>query len=321
MGSFDTNLDKGHVLMNQALKMYEKGDFENGDKNRAEANKYFDLASEEIRSEEGQKNQLYGESRNFGIIYNVIEQNLNGDVLHDEKTKKLIKETYTTIKKDKILNEEFRIYDLFEKANNIENVKDFVNESLSLIDKIDKNEIKESNEKLIKIIRENKLDEFVEIPEDLENLYEAIEFTILNKKNFNNLNDFIKAQNVIVEHIENSQKKTVNEEKFSNEEMFNNFEQTMETEQKNIDESINEEEKKLLENFLKPNANQKLLFEEQKLKTLKKLTDVIKKSDDEDKCSWNEIYEKINNKEFSDKLSENIVSCAEMMEICSTIEE
>ena len=267
MADFNVNSEKGSVLMQQALKKYAKGDFEGGDKDRAEANRYYDLASTEINSEAGKMTQLYGESRNFGIIYNVFEQNIEN--LWDTKDgKKIVKECYNLIKSNKVLNEQFKIYDMFEKAQNVEDVKDFVNEASNIIKTFDKKLVMENNEKLIKFIRDKKLDEYVDIPEETENLYEAIEYIVLNKKTYDNVNDFVKAQNVITEHIIKNQKNNIVENKLTSVE----FEDKIEEAEKEINENINQEEKTLLDRFLTTkNQNKKEVFENYKRKTLRKI--------------------------------------------------
>ena len=317
MADFNVNSEKGSVLMQQALKKYAKGDFEGGDKDRAEANRYYDLASAEINSEAGKMTQLYGESRNFGIIYNVFEQNIEN--LWDTKDgKKIIKECYNLIKSNKVLNEQFKIYDMFEKAQNVEDVKDFVNEASNIIKTFDKKLVMENNEKLIKFIRNKKLDEYVDIPEETENLYEAIEYLVLHKKTYDNVNDFVKAQNVITEHIIKNQKNNIVENKLTSVE----FEDKIEEAEKEINENINQEEKTLLDRFLTTkNQNKKEVFENYKRKTLRKIKEMIETSEDADKVQWNKIYENVSSKNFSEDLSENITNCAEMMEICSTIDE
>ena len=303
--------------MQQALKKYAKGDFEGGDKDRAEANRYYDLASAEINSEEGKITQLYGESRNFGIIYNVFEQNIEN--LWDTKEgKKIVKECYNLIKSNKVLNEQFKIYDMFEKAQNVDDVKDFVNEASNIIKTFDKNIVKENNEKLIKFIRDKKLDEYVDIPEETENLYEAIEYIVLNKKTYNNVNDFVKAQNVITEHISKNQKNHIVENKLTSTEFENKIEEV----ENEINEKINQDEKTLLDSFLTTKKrNKKEVFENYKRKTLRKIKEMIESSEDSDKVQWNEIYENVSSKNFSENMSENITNCAEMIEICSTIDE
>ena len=317
MADFNVNSEKGSVLMQQALKKYAKGDFKGGDKDRAEANRYYDLASAEINSEEGKITQLYGESRNFGIIYNVFEQNIEN--LWDTKDgKKIIKECYNLIKSNKVLNEQFKIYDMFEKAQNVEDVKDFVNEASNIVKTFDKKIVRENNEKLIKFIRDKKLDEYVDIPEETENLYEAIEYIVLNKKTYNNVNDFVKAQNVITEHISKNQKNHIVENKLTSTEFENKIEEV----ENEINEKINQDEKTLLDSFLTTKKqNKKEVFENYKRKTLRKIKEMIESSEDSDKVQWNEIYENVSSKNFSESMSENITNCAEMIEICSTIDE
>lgn len=318
MAEFNDNSDKGSVLMQQALKKYAEGDFEGGDKDRKEANRYFDLAMMELSSDSGKMTQLYGESRNFGLIYGVFEQNVD-KLFEDKKGKKIIKETYDLIKNNKVLLEQFKIYDLFENANSIDDVKSFVNEATNLIKHHDKKQIKENNEKFINFIRKNKLDEYVMIPEEKENLYEAIEYIILNKKTLNNVNEFVNAQKTITEHIERNNANAV--DKQTNEEMLDSFkEKISEAENKATDE-MNEEERKLFEEFTDVTTDKKAIFEAYKKKTLDKLDEAMEVSDSDDIEKWKSVYDKVKQKTLSENVSENIVNCAEMIEIYNTINE
>lgn len=318
MTEFNDNSDKGSVLMQQALKKYAEGDFEGGDKDRKEANRYFDLAMMELSSDSGKMTQLYGESRNFGLIYGVFEQNVD-KLFENKKGKKIIKETYDLIKNNKVLLEQFKIYDLFENANSIDDVKSFVNEATNLIKHHDKKQIKENNEKFINFIRKNKLDEYVMIPEEKENLYEAIEYIILNKKTLNNVNEFVNAQKTITEHIERNNANTV--DKQTNEEMLNSFkEKISEAENKATDE-MNEEERKLFEEFTDVTTDKNAIFEAYKKKTLDKLDETMEVSDSDDIEKWKSVYDKVKQKTLSENVSENIVNCAEMIEIYNTINE
>ena len=316
MADFNEYSQKGSTLMQQALKKLAEGDFEGFEKDREVANRYFDLLYQSVNSEDGKMTQMYGESRNFGIIFNIIEQNMN-KLLETKKGKEFIKKAYKMIKGNNVLNEQFKVYDFFEKANYVENSKEFVNETLSIIKTIDKKQIKENNEKLIKLIRDYKLDEMVEIPEETENLYEAIEYVLLNEKKLENVNKFINATNVITEHIQNAQRNTNVED----DKTFNSFKDKIEAEESKINENINEDEKKLLDTFMSSKTNKKQIFENYKKQTLEKINDTILTSENEDKESWQKIYESVKSKNYSDKMTENIVNCAEMLEICNTIEE
>lgn len=345
MADFNDTSHKGMVLMQQALKKYVEGDFEGGDKDREDANRFFDLASLEINSEEGKLSQLYGESRNFGIIYNVFEQNID-KLMESNKGKKILKEGFNLIKKNKILNEQFKIYDLFEKSHGIENPKEFVNEAVGLVNNFDKKQIKETNDKFIGFMRKNKLDEYVEIPEEVENLYESIEYIILNKKSFDNVNEFIKAQNVITEQIEKNNKEDEDDPEpkktdplykkdynlwsqkwmgwsarhpSKENKSFDKFKEEVEDEEKKVDESINDDERKLIETFTDANKNKKQIFEKYKNDTLSLIKEAIETSSEDDKLGWQNHYDRISKKNYSDNLSENITNCAEMLEICSII--
>ena len=164
----------------------------------------------------------------------------------------------------------------------------------------------------------NKLNEYVEIPEETENLYEAIEYIMLNKKTLDNVNDFIKAQNVIVEHIENKQKENITENKSLT---FNDFKDVLDKEENKINENINDDEKHLLDMFINPKTNKKSIFENYKKETLQKIKGAMQISEENDKEGWQKIYESVNSKVYSDKMTQNIINCAEMLEICNTIEE
>lgn len=107
----------------------------------------------------------------------------------------------------------------------------------------------------------------VEIPEETENLYEAIEYVLLNEKKLENVNKFINATNVITEHIQNAQRNTNVED----DKTFNSFKDKIEAEESKINENINEDEKKLLDTFMSSKTNKKEIFENYKKQTLEKL--------------------------------------------------
>ena len=165
MADFNEYSQKGSTLMQQALKKLAEGDFEGFEKDREVANRYFDLLYQSVNSEDGKMTQMYGESRNFGIIFNIIEQNMN-KLLETKKGKEFIKKAYKMIKGNNVLNEQFKVYDFFEKANYVENSKEFVNETLSIIQTIDIKQTKAQN-KNTKKKKKNPLndEEIVKLPE------------------------------------------------------------------------------------------------------------------------------------------------------------
>ena len=71
MAEFNDTYRKAGILMQSALKKYEAGDVEGGNRDRQMANEMYDKAENQVDAEV----MLYGESRNFGTIYKVFESN------------------------------------------------------------------------------------------------------------------------------------------------------------------------------------------------------------------------------------------------------
>ena len=138
-----TAYEKGIVLLKSAIKKYEKGDYEHGDKDRELANEFFDKAKKEDTYNDV---ALYGEGRNFGIIYNVFVENAK-KIISENKNTKAIKEFITTIHKNKVLNEQFKIYDTF--CNKVINCDSdtFINEAINILPYYKNKELVENNNK------------------------------------------------------------------------------------------------------------------------------------------------------------------------------
>lgn len=311
MENADENKDdpqyRGKVLMQRALDQLEKGNFEEFETDRALANKFFD----EMNAEEEEMDALYNESRNFGIIYQVIEANVP-TLLETKKGKRALRQIVKTIKSDKVLHEQFKAYNNLLPSNRVENVNEYINEALSISPKFDKKSVKASNEKLIRLMKMNKLDEMIDIEDDKLNLFESIEYVTMNKKGLHNIDEYINATSVIKEAIE---KLPINESKGA----------TIETYAKeinNVSESIandlNSAEMKLLKEVTDGNGEN--YFNECKANTLSKLNEMMSKENDiETKSRLSQIYEKINKKSYNKENA--IVDISEMVEIQNTIDE
>jgi predicted nucleic acid-binding protein len=194
--------------MKSALEKYGKGDFEGGDIDRKEANKYFDSANQEVSAEAEKMSSLYGESRNFGIIYKVIEENTNG-LLEDKKKRDAYAKIIKLIREDKVLKKQFKLYEAFRNAEDVEYPEIFVQDMVNLAcTGLNKKKITESNDKLLKLISEANLNELVDIDDDEMDLYESIEYLITHKPTFGNMKDYSNAKGVVSEYIKRNCVKT-----------------------------------------------------------------------------------------------------------------
>ena len=297
---------RGKVLMQRALDHLEKGNIEEFETDRALANKFFD----EMNAEEDEMDALYNESRNFGIIYQVIESNVP-TLLETKEGQKVLRNIIKTIKGNKILHEQFKAYNNLQPLHKINNVDEYIAESLSLVPKFNKKDVKENNERLIKLIKKYNLDEMVDIDDEKLDLFESIEFVTMNKKSLKNIDDYVNATKMIKESIINlpvSETKDFSIEDYAEE--INNVSE-------NIAKDLNSAEIKLLKEVT--NGNSEEYFNECKSKTLSKLDEMISNEKDiETKSRLSKIYEKINNKRYNKKNA--IVDIAEMVEMQDAID-
>lgn len=298
---------RGKVLMQRALDHLEKGNIEEFETDRALANKFFD----EMNAEEEEMDALYNESRNFGIIYQVIESNVP-TLLETKEGQKVLRNIIKTIKGNKILHEQFKAYNNLQPLHKINNVDEYITESLSLVPKFNKKDVKENNERLIKLIKKYNLDEMIDIDDEKLNLFESIEFVTMNKKSLKNIDDYVNATKMIKESIINlpvSETKDFSIEDYAEE--INNVSE-------NIAKELNSAEIKLLKEVT--NGNSEEYFNECKSKTLSKLDEMISNEKDiETKSRLSKIYEKINNKRYNKKNA--IVDIAEMVEMQDAIDD
>ena len=201
MAELNTNNEKGTLLMTRALEKYAQGDFEGGDKDREKANKYFDLAKMEINAESDNISQLYGENRNFGIAFKVLESNFSNSFNDSSISKKPLMEAFKKVKRNKSLNEQFKVFNAFTNPQNVVNPEEYVNEIIGLSNIYEQKDLNTVNEKLINFIQSNNINELIHINDEDIELFESINYVLTNKKGFNNINEFLKHKNNIVEYV------------------------------------------------------------------------------------------------------------------------
>lgn len=304
---------KGSVLMQSALKKYGNGDFEGGNKDREEANKYYDSAEQETNAEIEKMNSLYGESRNFGVIYKVIEENTD-NLYNDKDKRKVFKGIIKLLKEDKTLNTEFKLYNALRNPVGVDNVPTYVDEAFNLAkSSLDEKKIRESNEKLLKAVQKANLFEFVDIDDDEMELYENVEYILLNNVTFQNLNEHsvakAKVRNYVNKHNLN---KTIERPTESNyKEKYREITEKYST-------GLTNDEYKLISEIYE-SKDKKLLFEKKKYEAINALTEYAKTSNDSDKEDVVMIVEKLNAKEFNEKTL--LSDIAELVEISQIMNE
>lgn len=291
------DFERGLTMLKNALKRYEDNDIEGAEKDRKLANSLLDKGMPEKMETEVDSDEIYTESRNFGIIYNIFENNakrlFNGK---NFKKSTVIKDIIKTIKNDKILQEQFNIYNTLSHKVVEGDTEFYLNEALSLLPTFNKKDVITANNKLIKKIRKGGLDENIKIDETKRNLYEAIEYVILNKKKLNNIEEYNKNRQTIKESIdsnqENSFKNTTN---MSKEAYYNQISTIFEK----YTNRKNEMEDRLFEEI--KNGEGQSVFEKYKTQAIELISEEITKTDNiADKMDWNAVLTKTTLKQYDE---------------------
>lgn len=307
MAELNDNYEKGTLLMTQALKKYAEGDYEGGDKDREKANKYYDLAKLEINSEESKITSLYGENRNFGIVYKVLESNFNNAIQDKKIIKKPLVEALRKVKKNKQLNEQFKIYNAFTYPQNVVNVEEYVNEVIALSSKYTQKELNLVNENLINYIQSKNVNELIDIDDEEMDLFESINYVLTHQKNIQNVNDFLKHKKVIVEYVEKHNINTSN---------YNDVDNLLDEETSFLEEKynslLNDDEKEFIKEYSTLSSKEDC-FNENKKQLISLIEKRIKNADRTTVEYWSDLHNKINESSFNEKTF--MVDLAKIIEI------
>lgn len=304
------NISKGIKLLNEALKQYDNGNSASAYKSYKSAGKFLDEANKRLNTPDGQMSMVYGGNRNFGVAYKIFESNTK-ELLRDKSSQNKLKKIMSLIKENKVLKSEFDVYNAFTNPVNVENPQEYVNEAISLIKQHSAKEIKENNEKLINLFRECKLNENVNITDDEAELYESIEYMLLNKKDFNNINKYNDIQKMLCEYVSNN-----NNIILENANIDDVYEEKLNEVVAKHDKVLNEDEINLIKDMNDP-LKAKKLFNEYKTSVTSLVKEQIENGTDVE--AWNSILEKVNKKVFENKTA--LTDIAELIEIKNEIEE
>lgn len=279
--------EKAGVLMQSALKKYAENDIEGGNADRTEANRLYDMAENSVKQDFN--NIMYGESRNFGIIYNVIEANTK-NLCEDRTKRNTFAKIVKLIKEDKSLKTQFDFFNCLTHPNTkIFDIEQYVNEALSIVPKLNIDTVKKSNDNLINEIKKNKLNELVDIDEDTMALYESIEYLLFNKPTFANLSEYSNAKKNVITYLGES---VNNDENVTN---AQNIDEAIDTLIEKYDSLLNDDEKELIETVMK-SENKKALFENYREEAIKKIEETLSKTEDNELKT---ICEEIKSKEYN----------------------
>lgn len=231
------------------------------------------------------------------------------------KNKKALKECMNLIREDKNLFSQFKFCNALRKFNCDTDARDYINESLDLVSKdIDKKTLKESNQKLAKLLIKYNIRPTEEINESDLKFASNCDYILTHKKTLNNLTEFTNCVKGISDYLVENKK--------SNENKVNVLAMAEQVEKKL--NSLNEAERALVKDIMIAGnsvAEQKRedLFNKIKNECIDKINKMISENDGEEKERLLNLKETIMLKEYD---KNNIVGdIAKLLEIGAVLSD
>jgi len=304
------------VLAQQALEKLQTDDYEGFKSNWDEANKKKEELDAYMGSESGVMEMKYGHNLNMGIIMEVILKNMSQSMNEGDRSKaKQIGKIITKIQNDKVLFEQFKVYNGLTNKEiwngvNPELSEKYVNEVVSSITPMNKKDAKSHNRELIEMIVKGNLDENVMIDDETINLYESIECLLFKRNTFSDLNKLTEAKENISQYL---REYVITEKKETTD-----FNAKLSELSEKYDKELNDDEKQLIEKVQNCKDKEKM-FNDYKTKTISTLSESMKKYEGNDKAELQEVINNINEKKFNEKTI--LVDLAEMIEVMNVMKD
>lgn len=252
-------------------------------------------------------------SNNFGIINLIFEDALPKLF---KSNKKVISKVIKTIKEDKNLSSQFKFYNALKNYNGLVESNEFVKTALALAEEtIDKKTIKESNNKLSKIIKDSNIYPSESISKETKMFFEDCNTLLTTKKSLNNINKLAVCENNISDFIKKNHVMCENDSDKSIADDLDIFENKLR-------EELNDEEVSAVMEIVDINENgseaeKEAKFNEFKKKCLDKINEVISNTEDDgDKDSFEHIKNEVNNTKYNkDELVSNILKFIKIQDV------
>lgn len=258
--------------------------------------------------------KLTYECVNFGMANYIFEDALPSLF---KKDKKIVKEFINTIKSDANLLNQFKFQQALNKINENMDANAYVTSALELVKgDINIKTLKESNEKLFSLIKENNIRPTQEINNELLNYFESCDYLLSNKCKLSNLSKINENINNIIKYVK--EKNTLVEN--TKQDLFNMVEE-FEKKYKNV---LTEEEKTFVKNIIDSKSEdapekKEQLFNKLKNECITIIDNLLESSDNDDVDGLTEIKEQITTKIFCENtLVSDIAKFLEIRDILNS---
>ena len=254
----------------------------------------------------------------LGKIRNLYES-ISDTMLESDNGVKVMRKYVKTIKENKDLKKVFSFYNFIDNLDvDSDSRWTYITEGLKYLDGIDKRNYKKGVKELGNIVSEgvkisnisrNIIEECIN---NTNNVYESVDFLVLEKPTLKNINEQVNAKNSILSFLDNKTivVKESCESNKTNKELINEINEEM--------SEINESwMKELIEDITLNNLSNngdKVLFENYKNDCLMIIENIVNSDNDvEDKSKMYSLKEKLGNKEYNaETFNNDIINLAEL---------
>ncbi|MBP5455983.1 MAG: hypothetical protein J6Y37_05750 [Paludibacteraceae bacterium] len=196
MDNLSDNYRKASILMQSAIKKYQKGDIDGAEHDREEANNLYDTAESSIAAFEN----TMAEGKSFPALYTSFEK-ATKRLYETDSGRRCIAKVAKLITEDRVLKSQFDIYNALKYPPDIQSDPSvYVMQVETKIVGLDPAKVGKANDKLRKLLKRHGVD----TTEEKSKINEAITTMISAPRNLANVTARSEAIHVITEAIRNT---------------------------------------------------------------------------------------------------------------------
>ena len=227
-----------------------------------------------------------------------------------KENSKALKDIMNTIMEDKNLTAQLLFYKTINNCST-DDTSSYINEALNLVsNKIDRKTIKESNNKIIGLVRKYGILPETKFNDEQVKMFESCEYLLTNNKKISNLNTYTNHLNALNEYVK-KHKVVVSENKKES------LDSLIESYNNKYMPLLNGDERSLVSEIISEETTSKRkkeIFDEIRNECLNGIETMLKESkSNDDTNELNEIRNMLNSKTYTDETF--IEECAKLMQI------
>lgn len=291
--SIVNGIEEGVRTLKRSLAAYEGRDYAGAFGLLSEAYDALRKQAEAAATDEGRDRMMYGDGMNFGKMYRMFESSA-GSMLKSEEGRRGFSAVVEKISRDKVLRDQFRLYDAVCGGRQAQDPDAYVNEVVAMAERHSGSEVRKSNRELLEMLRRAGAAEDVYVPGSLEAVFESLGFVATNERTMDNIEEYASAKKILAEHVRDNARPAQEDVDIAGE-----YEKAKARILSEYDGKLTECEAAIISSVTDRESARKL-FESTKGEVLEIVDRTIAGCGDDEKSKWESVRESVAEKEFSE---------------------